>query len=343
MKWLIKEERGGTLALTLIVMLVLSILGFSLLSISVAEAKFAANQLNNTQAYFVARSGAEVGLKTIMNTLTSGNHQTLTSLYAALTSPVTGSVNAGEDSFSVTFIDGGLVAQDQIKILSTGTANSGTVTTALTVRFSVPFPVPLDWLNPGGIIKAGTYERTTSPVIVNTVKQTGHGTKKSTELDTVWKAPSIHFVDDDNNISLEISGKTFEVQANLVSFFNRIYMKKNEVNSLVFNTFNAAGFKGVGGVSLPYDNLGTLIPNGWGVVKLNEMMFDGNLNSPNEVWTTGYYAVAPGTDLSSSSDRTNVAKVIQITNTTTQSYIDSVINTETGLSFDPQSKKWTKN
>lgn len=343
MKWLIKEERGGTLALTLIVMLVLSILGFSLLSISVAEAKFAANQLNNTQAYFVARSGAEVGLKTIMNTLTSGNHQTLTSLYAALTSPVTGSVNAGEDSFSVTFIDGGLVAQDQIKILSTGTANSGTVTTALTVRFSVPFPVPLDWLNPGGVIKAGTYERTTSPVIVNTVKQLGHGTKKSTALDTIWKAPSIHFVDDDNDISLEISGKTFEIQSNLVSFFNRIYMKKNEVDSLVYQTFNAAGFKDANGNSLPYNSSGTLIPNGWGVVKLNKMMFEGNPNSPTQVWAPGYYAVSPGTDLSNPADRTNIAKVIQITNTTTQNYIDSVINDETGLSFDPQSKKWSKN
>lgn len=59
MKKSIHEEKGAALAMTLIVMLVVSILGLIVLQVSVAETKFSVRDKNRIEAYYIAKSGVE--------------------------------------------------------------------------------------------------------------------------------------------------------------------------------------------------------------------------------------------------------------------------------------------
>lgn len=54
-----KGNRGSALAITLIVIAVLSILGVALLNIALAESKFTKHEENRLKAYYIARAGAE--------------------------------------------------------------------------------------------------------------------------------------------------------------------------------------------------------------------------------------------------------------------------------------------
>lgn len=63
----IKNEKGATLPLVLMVMVVLMILGTILLFLSVTEARQVAREEKNMQAYYIARSGADAIAKHIIN------------------------------------------------------------------------------------------------------------------------------------------------------------------------------------------------------------------------------------------------------------------------------------
>ncbi len=65
----LRNERGGALPIVLIILVVFSIYGVSLLSISVADSKHANFQEDRTQAYYLARSGAEALSSYIVNNL----------------------------------------------------------------------------------------------------------------------------------------------------------------------------------------------------------------------------------------------------------------------------------
>ncbi|MBE0451992.1 MAG: pilus assembly PilX N-terminal domain-containing protein, partial [Clostridia bacterium] len=69
----LREENGAALVTTLIFMIVVSILIATLFTVSVADARHASLQKNNTQAYYVAKSGANLGLEKIIEMLTPEN------------------------------------------------------------------------------------------------------------------------------------------------------------------------------------------------------------------------------------------------------------------------------
>jgi len=62
----INNNKGSTLVMLLIAMVVLVVLGTSLLNVSLAEANQAVRQENNTKAHYVARSGAEIVANAIL-------------------------------------------------------------------------------------------------------------------------------------------------------------------------------------------------------------------------------------------------------------------------------------
>ncbi|WP_156782289.1 DUF7305 domain-containing protein [Geosporobacter ferrireducens] len=69
----LKNQKGGALVMVLVVMVVLSILGVSLLGSSVAETKFAVHQNNKIKAYFLAKSGAEATAAWMRNPANNGS------------------------------------------------------------------------------------------------------------------------------------------------------------------------------------------------------------------------------------------------------------------------------
>jgi hypothetical protein len=338
----LKSKKGASLVLILMVASIIFILGVTILGIGVAEARFSTRQVDKTQAYLSAKSGVEIGLDKIKNALASGNYEDVNTLYDDINVPFSGSVNTGEDTYSVTFVDDGLVTQNRIKILGESIVNNVKGTTALTIQFTSPGRIPLDWLNNGNIINKGYHERTTGPVVVDLVKLLGHSPKKSSVAVTTWFAPSIHFVDDEEGFALEVTAKQLILKSNLISFRNKIYTKEDN-DCLVLSTFNAQGFRDAAGNRLLYDN-SHYIPEGWGVVVLYKDMVRGmNKNSSYTVFSPGYYAFAPGMALSSSADRNNASKMIEITNQSTKDYIDAVIKSETTLGFEPTQIRWSNN
>lgn len=60
------EERGGSLIWVLILILILAILGGAYITISTAEVLQSVRHSDRTQAYYFARSGAEIGLEWVL-------------------------------------------------------------------------------------------------------------------------------------------------------------------------------------------------------------------------------------------------------------------------------------
>ena len=270
------NKKGYALAVTLVIMVALFILGIAVMAMSSTEAVHTALQYNNTQAYYSARSGIEVGLVKLQDSLEAGMFDTVDALYASVSAggALTGALTAGRDTYTVQFLDGGLVNQDQMKIYSVGTQADMQATTALTLFFNSPNYMPLNWLNPGNIIKKGYWEMTTDALVVRTVKTTGHSVKKSTNVDTTWNARAIHFVDNDTatGFCLQVTAKAIEFQTNLLSFKYPVFYNKNlPIDTITFNprkdkdTGIYEGFKNPDGTQ-PLLDATTPIPVGWSVL-----------------------------------------------------------------------------
>lgn len=64
----LKKRKGGALVFTLLVMMIMTILGTTLLQISLAENKQAIREKNRIEAYYLARSGVEATAKWMLDT-----------------------------------------------------------------------------------------------------------------------------------------------------------------------------------------------------------------------------------------------------------------------------------
>jgi hypothetical protein len=107
-----KNRRGSTLILVLIVTVVLTILGTSILSVALANTKNTIRQENSMKAYFVARSGAMTLAEYIVNNPTA---DVIGMISAGLISPVEiadGTVSVGVN-----------IVSDELIISSTGIVN----------------------------------------------------------------------------------------------------------------------------------------------------------------------------------------------------------------------------
>lgn len=123
-KWC-KGERGSALAITLIIMVVLTILGTAFLNLSVAENKFANRNEDRLQAYYIARSGAQ----TVAEYMVEDHNDDATDMVGHTSDPNT---QVGGGSFTVS------VEQDPdnaniINITSIGTYNNISQTSKIQV------------------------------------------------------------------------------------------------------------------------------------------------------------------------------------------------------------------
>jgi Tfp pilus assembly protein PilX len=72
----LRNKKGSALTLVMFVMVLLTILGLTLLTVSLAEAKAAIRQEKKVQAYFIAKSGADAYAKAYMDAPESVNTST---------------------------------------------------------------------------------------------------------------------------------------------------------------------------------------------------------------------------------------------------------------------------
>ena len=339
------NKKGFAFALTIVLVMVLFILGIAIVDMGTNESKITAVQYNRTQSYYSARSGVEVALMKLQQEIDTGLYDEVNDLYAAVNVAFSGSITPGKDTFNVTFVDGGLTAQDKFKILAQSTNSGAIASTALTIHFLTPDYLPLDWLNPGQIMRKGFFERSYGPVVVKTAKLLGHAPKKSATATTIWKAPEIHFIDDDGGFSFEVTAKSIEFQTNLLSFKKKIYTSSKSEDSFMLSTFDSAGFVDEDGDALLLDFNGNYIPDHWGVLALKEdMVYGTNKNSLlYEALDAGYYAYAPGLVLSDETQRVDENLIKEIIYTDTIEYIDEIIRKSTSLELNPTEMQWSKN
>lgn len=141
----IKNNKGLALPTVIMIMVVLFLLGIALLNVSSADVTHAYVQHNNTQAHYLARSGAHVGLEMMENRLNAGNYQNLDDLVtdlnieAATINPVAvpqfGNFNLNYERYS----------NREVKIFSTGIRTSTPVSSDMvTLRVKVIVPATPD-------------------------------------------------------------------------------------------------------------------------------------------------------------------------------------------------------
>lgn len=113
-KWF-KNDRGSALAITLIIMVVLTILGTAFLNLSVAENRFANRNEDRLQAYYIARSGAQTIAEYMVE-----DHNDDATLMVGHTSVTNYQVGGG--SFTV-FVAQDPIQSNVVNITSIGTYN----------------------------------------------------------------------------------------------------------------------------------------------------------------------------------------------------------------------------
>ena len=109
----IRSNKGSALIWTIIVFVVLVILGISLLTVSLAETKFAVRQERTTQAHYVARAGAESVAAALIS-----DRSKAPSIVAKTS--IDGTLDSNNFSTVVDDVDGDL---EVLRITSTGTVN----------------------------------------------------------------------------------------------------------------------------------------------------------------------------------------------------------------------------
>lgn len=159
-----RNSKGSALVVVIIVMAVLTILGSSLLTVSLAESKHAIHQEKKTQAHYLARSGIEIGLNILDTALNNDNTKYIGDLEGLRNFLNTSVGNSGSTNRIYTVNDIGsftidfLIVNDAfLKICSTGTVNANpsvksTVTLTMHINSSDDIINPTNWINPSGKI-----------------------------------------------------------------------------------------------------------------------------------------------------------------------------------------------
>lgn len=310
---IVKKNNGFSLAVVIVTFLVLSIFGLAFLAVSSAEANFTSRQYNRTQAYYSAKSGAEVAYEHLEEVwmrgyINDGKNDSdyiysvddLFTKYAN-TASFTGSIcTDNSDSFVTNFQFDSSESEKQIKILSNSVQNDVPASTALKLELHFPSRLPLDWINSGGIVANGDKELPISDgaAVLNPRKIFGHYVKKSSNPGVVWKATRIHFESKDPEHALDVNDGSLTIQTHMVSFDREVIIKDESVG-LILEDYNGEGFKEDSKVNGdPESNLENpdwdwdQIPDGWGVLFVAEGMTIGGAY-PYHL-DSGYYAYKPG-------------------------------------------------
>lgn len=220
----IKNNKGAALALVIMLMGVLSVLGITMLTISLAENKQAIYQVNKTQAYYLARSGAEAVAEHIIESSSSDDIMDKTSKPTQL----------GNGTFKVSVTK----EDEDIVIKSTGEVHkvNQDVTLVLTPEQTGGAPLPpadidtataLEWMNGGSHTIKDIKDIWDKPVEFES-GNTQITIKTISNKDPDFTAPSCFFTS-----SLRIvSGSTLTLEAGEIIFNKEIFLDpyKNKNN-----------------------------------------------------------------------------------------------------------------
>ncbi|MDW7651433.1 MAG: pilus assembly PilX N-terminal domain-containing protein [Bacillota bacterium] len=229
------DNKGSAMPVVLLIMFVLTILGTALWQYFMNDTLQVARAGKQLQAYYLARSGVEVGLGKLEAVLNDGSLliRDINDLDAELNN--VGWINdIDTGQFDITYqVD---TVNDNVVILSTGEVSDVGQSESLKVEMHFPnFGLPLHWFNHGYV--ANSIEDPLSPpagynapddmtgeiVFISTNSKVGHPIKQSSGA-VIYKASFISFIDAEPSLELQPSASMY-LESGAVAFKDKIYLR----------------------------------------------------------------------------------------------------------------------
>lgn len=138
----LKKRKGGALVFTLLVMLIMTILGTTLLQISLAENKMAIRDKNRIEAYYLARAGVETTAAYLIDNATPEAD------INQIVDKKSDEISYGKGTFNVELIKDPTAGSHSIIVKGTGTVNGVSENATLEVNVQG---------NPGGLAFENAY------------------------------------------------------------------------------------------------------------------------------------------------------------------------------------------
>lgn len=347
-----RSNSGFTLSVVVVSVLILSVLGLALLAISTNESIFASRQYNRTQAYYSAKSGAEIAFEHLQDQWINGPYYTVEELFDDYgDTQYTGSISPDNSDVFSTAYDFDISNVANVKISSQSVKDDVISNTALDVSFHFPAVIEDSWLNPGEVTKNGSYSlaEELGAAVLNPRKILGHNPKKEAQNNTIWTATRVHFVSrlEDTEASLEVQKSSLLINTHLVTFTHKVSISDEDCTFMLDNYPSNEGFDDeITDKDFPE------IDAGWGVVVFKDGLQIKDVltvDGLHESWSLdpGYYAYAPEIELnklysiSIDDDEDLTDYLVEINDQATKDYIDKIILEDTG--YYVTSKIWSAN
>ncbi|MCW3490304.1 pilus assembly PilX N-terminal domain-containing protein [Dethiobacter alkaliphilus] len=232
-----KNDRGSALPVALLVMFVLTLLGTALWQYFINDTLQVARAENQVQAYYLGRSGVEVGLglvETVLND-SSLNIHNISDLADELEDVNTvNAINTG--TFDIRFSAD--TETEEVTVRSTGTAQGVSQNEAAVISMHFPnLGNPPYWVNSGYIVNSvadpdnppGGYntpsDQTGNVVFVSTDSNVGHPIQQSGQI-AVFKASFMSFIDAQPSLQVQNNAE-LRLNAGVVSFRDQVYIGNN--------------------------------------------------------------------------------------------------------------------
>ena len=215
-----KRKKGVTLILVIIIMAVFTILGTSLMMISLSQVKQTVQEQKRIQAQFLAKSGAEAALgawKAAKSTATILPSGTANTVYLDNTNNFVSSAASYKGKFDTTIS----YPSNQVIITSVGTVDNVSQTTTVTINISshtTQIPSTGVEMSTKGWYEANGQVKVANPPAENTIDAiidppSGNSIIKMVHLNAVWQARSIDFKVDIWNFK-----ENFTLKSDLIIF-----------------------------------------------------------------------------------------------------------------------------
>lgn len=379
------KRNGSALITVVIAFAVIFILCTSIIGIGYADALNSIRQENSIKAYHIARSGVDIGIIKLKNAITDveseGKYFSNVNEFIGDSTVQTYlhdfSDSLGNGQFEVKLItDSEYTNKNIIKIYSEGTVDNVKNTTALQVYLTCPNINPTGWINNGWNVKSGYFTMNKKPVVFKKGSVLGHAVKKDASSATVFKAPSIHFMDlNIDGFAAELTPKPFTIVSNFISFAGGVVTDKSGKDNCILylqvyeNEDGSKGLMGPSSLTLPAGSSNYTGPFntplssfcshisptdiGYGVIYLKDGLYGSYSTSDQIVTLTdttdrreGYYFFketrgdTSPLNLNSIEDR-NI-KMIYIDEPEIINYLDWLYKNETNLNISMQYSIWSK-
>ncbi|UNK16090.1 pilus assembly PilX N-terminal domain-containing protein [Paenibacillus sp. N3/727] len=244
---MVKNERGFALPMVLILVTALSILGMTLLGVSVSQAARTVHQEKKEQAFYIAKSGADAIASYIIEnynpaTLTTTAISTLNSDY------LDQDIHLGQGTFRAEVTTGAPLNPYTIIVKSTAKVGNVTNPATLTLEPDAPI-VPMNHaifaseniVSQGAVAVFEKGDVTAGKKIIGEIASLGGG--KLEESYTGAMPPAIHFPDVNGWPPLTITGSTISQSGNYGDYsssstqFEYINVANNKDLYIAFNEF----------------------------------------------------------------------------------------------------------